>query len=535
MPKQIDPYIILIPVLQDDELGEYIELSFLVYVGTSSQCERALDRSGLWKSFHGRRRVFDQLGISRCTADWESNPELLANSEVLSEKWYFTNRGSRVRLRFTNIPKLQSGYTRFFEDLGLWRYSRILHDCRTQAAYEDIQDYTGSRQNPEEFIRKPTEGRDAFPCDDTALDYMQESMRHLLGTGRALSGLEEEPMIAERLLPALNAALNDKISLIPTRLVFGMEMLLSTYKAYMWPSGHMINCRILSLKFAHAVIQSVKECMPLLQRFFLCHDLEHCTCLQKEYLSKYQNKVQAYVEERRFDLYYQAPWTAGGHMVEILHWSIYEGINLCCENNYVNAVLQLHNTLRNVNPQMKRVRWLDQMCDVFTNALFMGTLPKRTFSFAFRRSAGAQLVKSSRMFYQPTKQFVVRLYLGNQVNDPTPSQIKEALHQINSTIWTVTMEKVKEAMSAKFQGDAPIAKIDFFAVFRACIKILEDLCTHLGHNTRGDARLGFELVDSLLKQLTEYERDAKIAHKLPPILLLKKAVLPLNPLMRRSL
>ncbi|KAJ5312634.1 hypothetical protein N7508_003464 [Penicillium antarcticum] len=97
------------------------------------------------------------------------------------------------------------------------------------------------------------------------------------------------------------------------------------------------------------------------------------------------------------------------------------------------------------------------------------------------------------------------------------------------------MEKVKEAMSAKFQGDAPIAKIDFFAVFRACIKILEDLCTHLGHNTRGDARLGFELVDSLLKQLTEYERDAKLAHKLPPILLLKKAVLPLNPLMRRSL
>jgi hypothetical protein len=487
----------------------------------------------------------------------EAFPGLLADNQDLCNKWYFTKQG--FRLRFTDIPELQSDYHRFSKDLGLWRYWRILHDCRTLDEYNGNLPTAGGRQKPADNISKLLDCCDNSHLDDSAFDKMQESMRQLLRDGRAISKLEKHPMSAEHLLPAFNEALEDQNSKIPTYLVFGMEMLLSTYKAYLWPHGVDSNCRILSLKLANDVIKSVKSCIACLQRLCQCQDPDKCTCCQKEWICEFQEKIQSYVHEKRFDLYYQAPWIAAGHMVEILSSCTDEGIQLCCGNNYVTAVLHLYNALREVSPDMRRLLWLDQMCGNFTDTLFLGSLPKRNFSSIFRKSSGGKLIKTAsssdgaqyrfssgiscisdrdvdtsrlsmlytqhRASYQMTPVFVVRLHLGRKVKDPTQSQIRKALREINSTVWTVTMDKMEKAVQDEFTGEAPIARINFFAVFEACIQILEKLCGRLNGSEGASAELGFHLVDHLLAQIADHEKDAKLDRLLPYLLPLKKAVL----------
>lgn len=88
------------------------------------------------------------------------------------------------------------------------------------------------------------------------------------------------------------------------------------------------------------------------------------------------------------------------------------------------------------------------------------------------------------------------------------------------------MDKIKDAVLPELQGDLPIARIDYFAVFRICIQVLEELCTHFDKDRKASAQHGFELVDVLLEQISEHERDNNLAHLLPFFRPLKIATLP---------
>lgn len=129
------------------------------------------------------------------------------------------------------------------------------------------------------------------------------------------------------------------------------------------------------------------------------------------------------------------------------------------------------------------------------------------------------------MNYQPSPEFLTQLHLGRKIANPTASHLREALHWVNSTVWPVTMERIEEALRPEFQGSVPIARLDFFAIFQDCIRILEELSTRLDGNKRSSAHLGFELVDNLLTQIAEHERDTRLARMLPHHLLLKQAAL----------
>ena len=482
------------------------------------------------------------------------------DNEIVISKWYFTKEAFRPR--FTDIPELQQGYQRFSVNLGLWHYWRILGDCRTRDEYKEIDPHAGGLQHPRDFIHNLTDSRNSFELDDIAMDKIQESMRQLLISGRAISTLEEKPMRAEHLLPALDKALQDQKSPIPTYLVFGMEMLLSTYKSFLWSNAHInqAQCRFASLKFANEVIKSIEDCIPCLNRLCWCENQNHCTCLNTKLAFDLQRKLRGYVQEKRFDLYYQAPWVAAGHIIEILHLSMYEGIYLCCESNYVAAVLHLYNALRKVSAQMQRVAWLDQMCGIFDKSLFPGSIPKTNFSSVFRRSGGGRLLKISdshgrnyfqlsrgnplfserpaachrlslfysqhMMDYQLTQDLLMQLSEGRHIEHPTPGQLEAAFEKFNSTVFPVTMDKIKDAVLPELQGDLPIARIDYFAVFRICIQVLEELCTHFDKDRKASAQHGFELVDVLLEQISEHERDNNLAHLLPFFRPLKIATLP---------
>jgi hypothetical protein len=366
-------------------------------------------------------------------------------------------------------------------------------------------------------------------------------------------------MRADILLPVLEKALRDKKSPIPTYLVFGMEILLSTYKSFLWSNTHMnpAHCRLQSLKFANEVRKSIEDCLPCLKELCFCHNRDDCTCLCRKYISDIQCTLRDYVQEKRFDLYHQAPWIAASHMIEILYSSMYEGVYLCCQSNYVAAVLHLYNALRRVNPQMPQVIWLDEMCDVFHRSLFPGSIPNANFVSVFRRSVGGNLQKihdshgrsqfqisrgtvfshrhaachrlslfysQHMMDYQPTDDLLVQLCEGRQISHPTTSQLKSASKQFSSTEFTVTLDRIKEAVLPELQGDLPIARIDFFSVFSLCIKILKELCRHL--ESEISAQCGFMWVDSLLEQISEHEQDDRLFRLLPFLRPLKKAMLP---------
>ena len=94
--------------------------------------------------------------------------------------------------------------------------------------------------------------------DDPALKEMIESMRQLLTTTRAIAPFQisEKPQhVCEPLLPLIANVLSKPESQIPIYLGFGMEVLLSSYRAYMWPQGerNKSNSRITALQFAREV------------------------------------------------------------------------------------------------------------------------------------------------------------------------------------------------------------------------------------------------------------------------------------------
>jgi hypothetical protein len=126
-----------------------------------------------------------------------------------------------------------------------------LQDCRISKEYEKIIPTAGSPQKPDAFIRKPTESwRELTGYDDDAMDKMQESIRLILSIKRAISSIEPSEdlqYMGEPLLPLVDKFLKDNNEPIPLHLVFGYEMLLSSYKAFMWLNQTINNqnCRIL--------------------------------------------------------------------------------------------------------------------------------------------------------------------------------------------------------------------------------------------------------------------------------------------------
>ncbi|KAJ5107740.1 hypothetical protein N7456_004415 [Penicillium angulare] len=77
------------------------------------------------------------------------------------------------------------------------------------------------------------------------------------------------------------------------------------------------------------------------------------------------------------------------------------------------------------------------------------------------------------------------------------------------------MDQIKDAILPEFEGDLPIAQINFFSVFKSCIQILENLCSHFNKDSEASAQLGFELVDGVLEEFSQHERNEKLAPLFP--------------------
>jgi hypothetical protein len=195
---------------------------------------------------------------------------------------------------------------------------------------------------------------------------------------------------------------------------------------------------------------------------------------------------------------------------------------------------------------------LERLCLAYKDLLFLGTLPTENFSSHYRRARGkgfgrdqetgkkdySRLSASNRRghkqqsmhvclfselynhYYQPDITFWTRVYCPELSNRPTDSQKRSVINEVHSKPFNVALDRVKHTLLRDFQGDLPLAQLNYFAVFRFCLKVLNDLGSKLRPDSEGemglpDCTVGLSAVDNLLEQLVGHLRDDSMKHLLP--------------------
>ncbi|KAF2126701.1 hypothetical protein P153DRAFT_68283 [Dothidotthia symphoricarpi CBS 119687] len=532
-------------VLKDDEFAEYCSLSILMneldtlLETTNTYWAEAADGGmpipvAAWLSttvFHAVARIFTRYST------------IAPSYDVLMEKWFKHREIWPWRIRFRDIPALSKEEGPCWDGIALWYYGKLLSDCRTQKEYEKIVPTAGSRQTPQMLIPNPatTSYRDVAEYDN-AMDKMQESMRLGLVEKRGIRKLEPAgalQYVCEPLLPVLASALANKNDPVPFHLVFGYEMLLSSFKTHLWRNPRQ-NCRLAALRLAMEVkSEAEKAADPAL---FNCKcTAKNCIlCTMQWGLADTASRLDAYVREVRFDLYYQAPWTAGCHMVETLVFARYEGLNLCLSSGIVAALLHLYNALVHVSPAMPRVKLLDDFCALFKEQVFLGTLPMDNFSSHFRRAMGGKLSKpgsedgpsspsssrialptkaqlthaikpGSSLFYDmhnfsfaPTPAIWTRAYLGPGTAATSAKKQRDVLDLVHTAPFNVPLGKLGDAVMSEFTGSQPMMRINYFAIHSFCARVMRALDEALLYGSKVH---GVHIVDDLLGGIMRHLGD----------------------------
>ncbi|KAL4912485.1 hypothetical protein BDW62DRAFT_19468 [Aspergillus aurantiobrunneus] len=543
-------------ILQNDDLAEWIELSFFL-------CE--MDGILEQVNDYWRQVANDQFPIplAACLSTTAFRVVGMISSRIshiapdhnsLIQKW-LKHAQKGVKIRFTGIPQLASSFGgRCAGGFALRHIGQLLYHAKTWDEYQEILPNAGVRQAPAEIFKSCAAGdydMATFEIDDLALDKMQESMRQLLTSKRAIAAIEpseKEVHISEPLLPPLRTFLEDPKLPLCFPLVYGMEMLLSTYKAFLWQGTNMTkkNCRIMALKFAKEVREAMSEGVDALEAIRKTGD--HSMTLQTLLLEILAGllSLDEYTGEVRFDLYYQSPWVAGCHMVEILDFAYFYGIRLSTELGYVCAVLHLYNALRCLDAPIHRINLLDQLCQVFLEPIFLGLLPKENFSSHFRRAMGQGLYRerpsntnqhsrltmastaskrdidrhSTSLFYTltssnflPSMDFWTRVYIQPGVKQPSRSQVAQVERELHGVPFNDPLDKIKTALMPEFTGELPIQRTNLFAIFCFCARLLHDLSQIANTDSgifcaapRGE-HSGFDMVDLLLTEIVDHLRD----------------------------
>lgn len=282
-------------------------------------------------------------------------------------------------IMFKSCP-IESKYTEFTQGRGMTFPWLALLNLRNQWKERDGSFDRNDRQDPTQYI-SPEYTSDNLGKDLDAYNFMLATVGQLLRKEKQGDGEPGfNPGDMNPLYSDISAYLesNTEHEEPKVSLVFGVQLLLETYRSFIWRSDTTTktNCRLKALRFAKEVQDTIG--MPMLTtRDQMVSTIQ---LVDKLYLD-------SYLSEERFDLYYQSPWTAGYHMSEILHHAIDAGLRLCNSEGFVGAVLHIYNALRQLKA-IDAVPLLEDLCKLFLRQIFLGSLPVANFSSHFRRFLG---------------------------------------------------------------------------------------------------------------------------------------------------
>ncbi|CAI0641687.1 unnamed protein product [Colletotrichum noveboracense] len=352
--------------------------------------------------------------------------------------------------------------------------------------------------------------RDAEPLRIWAVVEIFKNIKRDVIQGRAISGLESWDQVfdcpSELILPLALENISDPHNSASLELALGMDIFLSSYAAFLWADGkqNKQNCRLQSLLLAKDMQKSILSSIGSLEK--LACDLSYYSMpivFQKELY----DQLDACLREKAFDLYHQAPWTAGGHMLEMLYKAGSAGAALCFATEFVPSTLHLYNALTRSAFGMKKIQLVEDLYDLTVNTVFLGSRPTHNYVSHYRRAvwgtkrnnkgvpgdahnAGSQFHREliqtvsvgqlETVFrHQIANDYVMHpeylaMFFGESPDlgrtEPVQSRIRGMAGKSN--VFDI-MDKSKKLVLPEFLGRLPTARLDMFKVFTTCVAVLE--------------------------------------------------------------
>lgn len=336
------------------------------------------------------------------------------------------------------------------------------------------------------------------------------------------------------LLVPLQVFYEMKGSSMQTDLVFGLHLLVESYKSFTLSKGpvSMPNSRIQMLRFVQDVKNSLSRARLL--RPLMVDSACDCTECREHPLSnaliKFDRELAHLATEKRFDLYHQAPWVAGHQMNKILSKAMALGLQLCDRMQYLGTVLHLYNMLRQYDAIDEETVVLEKLCTVVAQGVFSGSRPDCNFFAKYAASIGGRLSFDRSKRHKPNPNGELCSSCGDR-HEPSNgadrnwriTMPKHSIRQLNSHristfhglhdcqfqyechcwphVWhgldkdkNVTEKQISQVrnelsvhpcasildhlegvVGAELEGDFPVAKINWLEIYITCTEISANL------------------------------------------------------------
>ncbi|KAJ5000700.1 hypothetical protein K4K48_002332 [Colletotrichum sp. SAR 10_66] len=297
-------------------------------------------------------------------------------------------------------------------------------------------------------------------------------------------------------------------NLASSTLLFGTDLFLSSAKAFFWPKRGDLNkenCRLRPLRLAMDMKASAKKVAGIFQELPI---RPNATMQFYEVMSYFLNGLDTYIHERVFDDYHSAPWTAGCHMAEMLYQAQLVGNCLFLHKTIIASTLHLYNAIRQSPVKLPRIRIMDELCEMFHETVFLGTLPEKNFLSWYRKCVyDAKIAKISKLphygasglridpDHRPRAISVNSAFATQHGNDHAPSPgftgplygVKvpskgppsaASLTELDEIYFGIRdsdhIQLAKDAVLKDFQGPRAVIAVDYFSLFKFCADIMDD-------------------------------------------------------------
>ena len=306
------------------------------------------------------------------------------------------------------------------------------------------------------------------------------------------------------------------------RCAFGVQLLLETYKSYIFASEnpHPGFCRLQALRFAQEAIPCIHSILE--------DATMPCRCEQTLafHLQNLQTDYEAFMAAKVFDLYIQSSWVSGCHILEMLDSCFYYGLRLFSYRNLVGSLMHIYHVLRSFTG-LESIPILEEIRNTFDGTLFPGGRPKRNFRGCYTRYMGGKLkfkkhnhnhssgqhhmiipshaaqftagfglrieANDTRFQYQKISLFHHIKERGNILNQDLRKRVdKLARPQIPTTGSDTDHEAahhkshslyaLRTALLPSFAGPLPLAKVNLFKVYLDSVRCLRLVSSKIHDN-----------------------------------------------------
>ncbi|CAD6585577.1 MAG: hypothetical protein ASARMPREDX12_002061 [Alectoria sarmentosa] len=359
-------------------------------------------------------------------------------------------------------------------------------------------------QKPAEHVTVEVGIDERQKAERSLMDLLLRSIRRLLyqkGDTPSDFVLDMNP-----LLRPLRSFYGMKGSSIQTDIVFGLHLLVESYKSFTLPKKlpSVPNGRVQMLRFAQDVKSSLNRAR-LLRPWIISIICDCSDCLENALsvaMIKFEAELAGLATERRFDLYYQAPWVVGHQMNEILSRATDLGLRLCNRMRFVGTVLHLYNMLRQHDAIEEETIILEKLCAVLAQGVFSGSRPDCNFFAKYAVFTGGRISFDRSKRHKPNPNGEICPCCGEKI-DPSNGadrnwritipkystkmlyshdisafdglygcHFRHARDELSVHPCASVLDHLEGVVGAEFEGSFPVAKVNWLEIYITCTEIL---------------------------------------------------------------